>query len=155
MSDTLEQLALEEARRAVDQQVDAVDEVRSRASAVTVSAALVISFLGGQALEQSGWTVFSGLALCAFLATLALCAAIAWPRDSWQFRVDPTILLEDFGDGQERHITPGRHLAESLAHAAADNEPRLQRLYLYYRLCLGGLALQAACWSLQLASHSS
>ncbi|HEX5857669.1 MAG TPA: hypothetical protein VFY91_06130, partial [Microbacterium sp.] len=53
------ELAYEEARRALDGQERALGAVRTRAGVVLSAAAIVTSFLGGQALSASGFDTLS------------------------------------------------------------------------------------------------
>jgi hypothetical protein len=153
---TLDRLALEEARRAVDGQAAALNELRTRAGMLTASASVIVSFLGAQALTRSGWSPLSLTAIVAFLATLGLTAHIAWPRSSWRFRVDPTVLLADFdGEARPDGLTVERHVAESLHRGAVANQDKLETLYISFRLALATIGLQACLWTIQLSSHAS
>jgi hypothetical protein len=150
----LERLALEEARRAIDNQVAALNELRARATTLTAAASLIVSFLGAQALSRSGWTLVSSAAVVGFLGTLAVTAHICWPRrDHWRFRTDVSVLLEDFAElPRSDGLTAERHLAQSLQRAADSNAVRLDDLYRYFRVALFAVGLQAALWTLQLSS---
>jgi len=144
----VETLAVEEARRGLDVQRAALDEVRSRTSIVLAASAVVVSFLGGQAIQESGWSIGVGLALLSFMGTLALGGGILWPsRRAWLFRADAKVLLEDFaGDDALPSVSARRHLALSLQAAAENNRERLERLYRQFQLALICLGAQTLIW---------
>ena len=153
----VETLALEEVRRGLEVQRTAVDEVRARTGTLLAASAVVISFLGGQALSREGWSVLSALAVLAFAGTLAAGAGVLWPvRESWRFRADATILLEDFADEDPLPaISARRHLAERLQAGSEVNKTQLQRLYLRYQVACLTLGAQAALWIILLAESDA
>ena len=144
----IEALALEEARRGVDTQRAALDEVRSRTAILLAASAVVISFLGAQALREHGWSVWTGLGVLAFVGTLALGTGILWPlKGAWLFRADARVLLEDFADADPPpQLSAHRHLALSLQAAAVCNSTRLEGLYLRFQIACAGLGVQAIIW---------
>lgn len=152
----VEAVALEEARRAITSQEQALAELRGRANMLIGAASVIVSFLGAQALRLSGWSTLALLALLAFVATLALATSILWPaKRAWRFRVDARILLEDFADTDPPpRISVQRHLAETLSSAADDNSQQLNSMYQRLRLALAGVAIQAVLWSVHLAQHA-
>ena len=83
------ELAYEEARRALDGQERALAAFRTRAGIVLSAAAIVTSFLGGQAIGASGFTTLSWVAIAAFAVVGVATLCVLWPEDSWQFRGDP------------------------------------------------------------------
>lgn len=153
----VETLALEEARRSVDLQRAAVDEVRSRTAILLAASAIVISFLGAQALRQAGWSILAGSAVLAFIVTLALGAGILWPvKGGWSFRADARVILEDFADADPPpEVSARRHLALSLQAASDRNTVRLERLYLRFQLACAGLGLQVVLWAILLADSNA
>lgn len=152
----VETLAVEEARRGLDVQRTALDEVRSRTAIVLAASAVVISFLGAQTLGRQGWSITAGLALVAFASTLALGAGILWPvKGGWLFRADARTILEDFADANPPpRVSAQRHLALSLQAAADHNQVRLGRLYLQYQLACVALGVQTVLWVSLVASDA-
>lgn len=153
----IEALALEEARRGLEVQRAAVDEVRSRTAIVLAASAVVISFLGGQALRQDGWSIIIGLAFLAFGGTLALGAGVLWPiKGGWRFRADATVILEDFADADPPpDVSARRHVAVSLQRASELNAVRLDRLYLGFQLACLGLGVQTVLWVIVLSDANA
>jgi hypothetical protein len=150
----LERLALEEARRSIDNQVAALNELRSRSATLTASASVIVSFLGAQALTRSGWTLLSSAAVLAFLGTVGLTAHICWPRhEHWNFRTDASVLLDDFAEPHRADgLSAERHLAQSLQRATEANAAKLDELYKPFRFALVLVGVQALLWTLQLSS---
>lgn len=144
----VETLALEEARRGLDVQRAALDEVRSRTAIVLAASAVVISFLGAQTLRQEGWSIGAGVAVLAFAATLALGTGILWPvKGAWKFRADARAILEDFVDADPTpQVSARRHLALSMQAAAEHNSGRLEQLYIQFQLACATLGVQAVLW---------
>lgn len=73
----LEQLAYEEAKRAIDRQTNSLDGCRSRAGTLLAAISVVTSFVGGLALgddDLSSWTIAAGaVAAILFLAAAGAC----------------------------------------------------------------------------------
>jgi hypothetical protein len=86
-------LALEEARRSMDQQMADLSGVPSRATTLLGVAGLSASFLGGLALsDDAALTRYTWVAIGAFVAVTGVCLAILWPRSFWVSR-DPAELV--------------------------------------------------------------
>ena len=80
--DARDQLVLDEARRAMDQQVRDVEDIRARVGSLAALAVAVSGFLGGLSLRDGAamtWATWSGL-VSAFVA-VGGCAFVLWPRD--------------------------------------------------------------------------
>jgi hypothetical protein len=118
-------LALDEARRAIDQQKVDVDNVRSRSAALLGFAGLAASFVGGLTLrddvERSRW-IFVGVG--AFVGIAACAIVIHWPRKLIFAQSSATIL--DWLDANETTATM-RHLDRDLAEHFAGHYSRNQR----------------------------
>jgi hypothetical protein len=116
-----------------------------------------MSFLGGQALRQAGWSIVSDLALLAFGGTLALGAGVLWPiKGGWRFRADATVILEDFADADPPpDISARRHVAVSLQSASKLNAVRLGRLYLRFQVACLGLGIQTVLWVIVLSDANA
>ena len=127
-------LAYEEAVRALSQQRDAVESLRSRAGVLLSGAAITSSLLGGQSLAGGRFSAFSWAGVLAFAAVGTALVSILWPTFTWS--PEPTGVVETYLDVDEpppiRLIH--RELALALADAHAGN--RAQHRSLIRRLQL-------------------
>jgi len=74
-------LALEEARRGFDQLAAEVSVVRDRAGSILGMGGLAASFLGGLSIRDGAdVSVWTWLAVIAFVALAVLCVIVLWPR---------------------------------------------------------------------------
>lgn len=85
------ELAYREAVRALDHQLAALTELRSRAGMLLATASIAVSLLGHETFDATrpiGW-----LAVLCF-ALLSMCVlAVVWPRPDAGFDADPRVLL--------------------------------------------------------------
>jgi hypothetical protein len=149
-------LAYEEARRALDGQERALAAFRSRAGVVLSAAAIITSFLGGQALDEHGFTAFSWAATGAFviLGIAALC--VLWPDDQWEFETMPKRLLATYAeplDGIEVpihviHRELALHMEDSYLH---NEKRRLTPIRWFFRVAVVALVAEVALWLADLA----
>jgi preprotein translocase subunit SecG len=86
-------LALEEARRSMDQQMADLAGIRARATTLLGVAGLSASFLGGLALrDDPALSRYTWVAIGAFIAVTGVCLAILWPR-AFRASRDPAKLV--------------------------------------------------------------
>jgi len=78
-------LALEEARRALDEQERAVAELRARAGTLVSAATIATSFLGAPFVADRRLGVASAVAICAFVLLSVATLTLLWSR--WGVRV--------------------------------------------------------------------
>lgn len=80
----LDELAYEQATRALEQQAGVLDELRQRTSTLVAVSAIAASFLGAQALESKvadqGPKTLLALALVSLLVGVGLCLAVLVPK---------------------------------------------------------------------------
>jgi hypothetical protein len=88
-------LAYEEAKRGLDDQEQAVVELRSRAGTLIAAAAITTSFFGSQAL-RSHVHVMSWIAIGCFVALGASVLVILWPRRDWEFTLSPERFISTY-----------------------------------------------------------
>ncbi len=101
MAESIEDLAYQQSLRAIDQQYQALSNLRARAATVVAGASLVASFLGARALQAGVERPEVAISLLALLVVLLLCGAILWPY-SFKFRLSARVILEDHAVGLER-----------------------------------------------------
>jgi len=89
VAESTEAVAYEEAVRAISQQEQVLDGVRTRAGTLLSMAAVATSFLGGLALDKKRLAALSLIAVLAFLAVGLLTIYILFPRGGWIFRLSP------------------------------------------------------------------
>jgi hypothetical protein len=122
-------LALIEARRGADSQAAALTTLRGQATTVITIGGLSATFLGGIA-RPGDYTVWSALAVVAFLALVSLAVVVSWPLPLYTSQ-KPSTLMEwaDSGASPEHQE---RKLAEFMEQQYEENAGRLkvrQRLY--------------------------
>lgn len=100
MTETVENIAYRESLRAIEQQYQALANLRARAGTVIAGASVVASFLGARALGAGGHQNEIVLSILALLATLGLCGAILWPYP-FKFRLSARVILEDHAVGSD------------------------------------------------------
>ncbi len=125
-------LALDEARRSLDQQKADLASVRDRAGALFAVGGLVTSLLGGLAIrdgaEMSGWT---WLGVVAFVATVIAALLVLWPWP-FKFAVRATALVGWMENQQADLDTMTRDLALWSDSARTHNQRTLDRLWTAY-----------------------
>lgn len=152
-------LAYDEARRLLDSQERAQAGFRTRAGVVLSAAAIVTSFLGGQALTAHGFTTLAWLAIAAFavLGIAALC--VLWPDDKWEFEAVPSELLATYAERPDGAHAPvyvtHRELALHMERSYSHNElQRLQWMRWAFRTAVVALVVEVALWLVNLAAHA-
>lgn len=91
VDDTYE-LAYREAVRALDHQLAALTELRSRAGMLLAAASITVSLLGRETFHTH-WPMTWAALVC--FALLSLCVlAIVWPHSDLNFDLDPQTLLD-------------------------------------------------------------
>jgi len=135
--DPRDQLVLDEARRALDQQVRDVENIRARAGSLAALAVAVSGFLGGLNLRDGAamtWATWCGLASA--FAAIACCVSVLWPRDL-EFILDINA-MDGRIDGGHTAAQMTRDTSLGLEAARLRNSGRVEALLWAY---VGGLAL--------------
>ena len=151
--DSVEALAYEQSRRAIEQQAAVLNELRSRTGGLLTAASLVASFLAAQAIERSGFDALAMFAMLAFLGVLGLCMSVLWPsREAWKFRLQSTLLLEDFDPATGRTTADmHRHLATCMEEHWDHNQSRLKPLFDRFQWACGALGAEVLLWTTHLS----
>ncbi|HET9736992.1 MAG TPA: hypothetical protein VFP78_02640 [Solirubrobacteraceae bacterium] len=128
---------------------------RTRAGVVLSAAAIVTSFLGGQAIAAHGFTTLAWVAIAAFaiLGIAALC--VLWPDDNWQFEAIPNQLIATYVEREDDLMVPlyaiHRDLALHMENSYSSNERRrLRPLRWAFRIAVIALVAEVAIWLVEL-----
>jgi hypothetical protein len=151
------ELAYDEARRALDGQERALTAFRTRAGIVLSAAAIVTSFLGGQAIAADGFTTLSWVAIMAFAAVGIATLCVLWPDDNWQFEAIPNQVIATYIERKDGVDVPlhaiHRDLALHMENSYSSNEQsRLRPLRWAFRVAVVALVAEVALWLIELAT---
>jgi hypothetical protein len=152
--DPRKKLAYEESIRALEQQSSVLDELRSRTGVLLAALSLSASFLGAQALKNSGFAGWSWAAVGTFAASGLLSLRVLWPGAGWKFTANAKTIIEDVNSGDPPTLDQMYETyAEDNQEVWADNsEKRLKPLFRCFRLAVLALVLQVAFWLLALGN---
>jgi hypothetical protein len=142
-------LILSEALRALAHQQGLLDNVRSRATILTGSAALVASLSGAPVLQrdQVGWPTL--LALVALAGVLACTIAICVPWWRWYFRSSATVLLSALDAGHSLN-SMRRHLSINLEAWVDRNDRTMRVMQWLFTIGLVLLCVEVTGWAVEL-----
>jgi hypothetical protein len=148
-SDERLDLVLSEALRALAHQQSLLDNVRSRATILTGSAALVASLLGAPVLQHQdvGWP--SVVALVSLAGVLACTLAICVPWWRWYFRSSATVLLSAMDAGHSLN-SMRRHLSIDLERWVDRNDRSMRILQWLFAVGLTLLFVEITSWAIEL-----
>lgn len=146
----------EEAVAAIDRQIGAVESMRSRGSTILAAASIVTTFFGSAAIDLDGdqLTIWSKLAMGAFVALSALTLAMLFPR-KWRWSQHPSKLLSDYVE-DESPATEDELLRELSLHRESDfraNETRIQAMAWQFNAAVLFLALEVVFWTADLMAR--
>jgi hypothetical protein len=149
----LYKVAYDEAVRGLSEQQAAIESVRTRAGMLLSAATVTTSFLGAQALESGSLSLFSWLALLAFVAAAATSLAILWPR-SWEFTANSRRVLEGCVESAEvfRIEYLYRALSFRMQISFSVNHRGLTELALLFQVASGLLTVEVVLWVAAIAS---
>lgn len=150
--DLLYKVAYDEAVRALAEQQNVIDSLRSRAGLLFSSAAITTSFLGAQALRGGNSNFASWLALLSFVAVAAAALAILWPR-SWEGAASPREVIETYIESLDpvSMVDLHRDLSLHMHGSYLENHEGLKQLGLFFRIASGLLTLEVALWIVAIA----
>jgi hypothetical protein len=155
VTESPESLAYRESERAIDTQIQAFDELRSRTGLLLAAIAVTASFLGGAALDpENGLGGYGVAALVAFGAGIGACLYILWPRrDAWLFVMSAKVLLEDWRDEDRLDARAmQRFIAEKKEENYDANEDKMRSLYAAFRVGSLAIGVEVILWILELAN---
>jgi hypothetical protein len=150
------ELAYQEARRALDGQESALAAFRTRAGVVLSAAAIVTSFLGGQALDAHDFTPLAWAAIGAFAVLGLSTLCVLWPDDQWEFEAVPNQILGIYAERPDKLEVPmhviHRDLALHMERSYLNNEKRrLRPLRWAFRIAVVALVVEVGIWLADLA----
>jgi hypothetical protein len=145
------ELAYAEAVRALSQQQIVIDNLRTRAGVLLSGAAIATSFLGQAALRR-GTTVWSWLAITAFLLLGTAILLILWPRHDWRYAIRPRALIENYIEHADSLPVPAIHrdLTLHMDDSYLRNRWQLLELVRYLRGASVLLMLEVVAWVVDL-----
>jgi hypothetical protein len=150
----LSELAYEQAARAVEQQRQLLDSLRSRAGTMLSGATISTSFLGGQALAAGPLRATTWFAICSFVIVGMTSTAILWPRLAIETAMRPPAASNARETGLD-----GRRLASTLLMLAGHlylsydrNEQHIARIATYLRTGAVFLTFEVVWWVADLAA---
>jgi hypothetical protein len=146
---TLEQRAYELALRALEQQQEALRELRSRTGTLLAAASITPSFLGAQAFTH-GTTLLAAPGLLAFLASMMLSVSILLPRNLSFSLSGPAVHDRLHGMANDA-LDLDRKLAYWLDRLERRNQPIIAVLFRRFRWASLTLMVEIACWTAELA----
>jgi hypothetical protein len=148
-ADLLYKVAYDEAVRALSEQREMIDGLRSRAGLFFSAAAVTTSFLGAQALQGGKLNLFCWLALTGFVGVAMAIIAILWPRQ-WEFTANPHEVIGVFIEStspvslEELH----RELAIDMEAGHLRNSAGLEKLIVYFQVANVLLAVEVILWTI-------
>ena len=148
MSEEVASLVFGEGVRSLQNQVTALDGLRSRTGLLLSAASLVTSFFSGIALgdprQLDGW---GWIATAFFVLVAVISIALLWPRYRWSFTSNPKDLVQDYLDDPDVSVVRAqRNLAIHMGNAYADNDKKLKRMYTGFALACGALVFEVLAW---------
>ena len=144
--DALYKVAYDEAVRALSEQQAAIESVRTRVGLLLSAATVTTSFLGAQALQGGSSSLFSWLALLAFVVVAATSLAILWPR-SWEFTANSGRLESCIESAEEIRIEDlYRALSSRMQGSFSANHQGLIELAGLFQAASGLLTIEVVLW---------
>jgi hypothetical protein len=143
------QLAYEEARRRIGEQVGALDNLRGRAGTLLAVASLSTSFLGGIVLQDKapeGWLSWS--AIGAFVGAVVITLVLLLPRGRWVFGMSANDIIEGYAEGEHPRdlATTHRWLAIYLERREDENTSRLDIMHRLFTAASVLLGVEILLW---------
>jgi len=161
--ETSADIAYAHAKENLSSQRAALDNLRTRSAAVITAAAVIASFLGGQALADTkvvpsvsspvadrSLQFWESFGFAGFVAVLAISVWIIKPKsEAWTFRLDAKWILRD-ADEKSRESRSDvaqlqkRDLAEYMEVYYEENQTRIDKLVMLLQVSVILLVLEAA-----------
>ena len=137
--------------RALEDQEDNLDNLRSRVGVLLSAASVATAFLGGVVFQSHSMGTLGGAAMVLYAVHVALDLWILKPR-KWRFQVSPKVLLDSWIDRDHMSINRLRRvLARKMELVWDRNFEMLDQLWALYSWAILVLGLEILAWLLQLA----
>jgi hypothetical protein len=129
------ELAYREAVRALAQQREAFESLRTRAGVLLAGAAITSSLLGRQAFTPGHLSILGWIALASFLGLGATLLSVLWPRPQWDATPSPIRLIETRIELDEPLPLAAIHrdLAYAMSQAQQENQMTYEFLTRHFR----------------------
>lgn len=137
----LEQIAYDNAIRALDKQERMLEELRARTGVLLAAASLAVSLLGGRAFEDSRPVLLVVVALAAFASTFAAGLFVLLPREL-VFAIQGARVYEELYAFRDDPAEIHRHLAYDLQQFWMQNDERIESVQRSLRFATGSLAVE-------------
>jgi len=149
----LYKVAYDEAVRALSEQQEVIESLRTRAGLLLSAAAVTTSFLGAQALDGGDSSLSAWLATIGFIGVALVSLAILWPRE-WEFTANPQDLIQTYIENAGPAPAGELHRDLSLhMHASyAVNRAGLKELVIFFQIASGLLTVEVILWVIAIAS---
>jgi hypothetical protein len=147
----LEQEAHRIAAKALEQQEQALTELRARTGTLLTASSLIASFLGGQALARQGLSWCIALALVAFGVSVVLCIYVLLPKDGLVFVLDGPATYGALYEVRDDQEEVDRRLAYWLQSFREANHPTVKRLTNSFEVAGFALLIEIGFLALALA----
>lgn len=146
-------LALDEARRGIDQQLAELNLIRQRASALMTMGGVLATIFGGLAIRE-GAEVRAGtwVALAAFVLLAILTVACLYPREM-HFGQEPESIITaiDVAQGDADAVTA--HLARQIGVQHDSNRSPLRSLVRFFSWSVGAFVVEVIALTFDLAGR--
>jgi hypothetical protein len=139
-------LILQEAVRALDQQSDSLNELRSRTGIVLTASSVSSAFLGATALEHGGFSVLNILAFVVFLCSILLCLGVLLPADDWEFLYSTETLEKSYIGESVELAQMQRSMAAGYSESWKENNGRIKPLYVLLRFAIVAVGVDVLLW---------
>lgn len=148
-------IVFDEARRGLENQSGALDELRGRSGTLLAAASVAVSFLGGIALEDGSVTGWGVAAVVTFSLVVGAVFSILWPF-SWRFVLSAEILITDWVEAVDPPSVNElrRELARVMERNQSHNQRQLNRLWKVYSGAILLLLAMIIFWLVELAEPS-
>ncbi|WP_445149446.1 hypothetical protein [Baekduia sp. Peel2402] len=140
MSD-LEQIAYDNAIRALDKQEKLLEELRARTGVLLAAASLAVSLLGGRAFDDLRPVVVLTVALAAFAFAFGASLFVLMPR-SYVFALEGPRIYEELFAFRNDPAELRRRLAYDMQRFWEDNDQRMAPVRRAFRLAASSLVVE-------------
>jgi hypothetical protein len=143
-------LALEEARRALDEQERAVAELRARAGTLISAATIATSFLGAPLVAGDHLGPASAVAVGAFVLQSLATLTLLWSRWEFEFALNPALIIARYVEPIAGKPAPllrlRRELALHMDAGAELNRTSIARMTTIFRTSCVLLTTEIVAW---------
>jgi hypothetical protein len=146
----LEQIAYDNAIRALDKQENVLEELRARTGVLLAAASLAASLLRSGALDDPHPIALLVVALIAFAVVLAACLFVLMPR-SFVFSLEGPAVYERLYEFRNDPAEIHRWLAYQLQRFWEENDRRMAPVKRAFRAAATGLVVEVICLTVLVA----